>query len=563
MSEVFLIFFIFSMILLFVLVLQFKDRVSMYYALLFVCIMITNFGYMQVARAKDLSAALFANQIVYLGGAFSPYFLLMCLADLCKVTINKIYQVICILYGCVIFAFVSTIGVYPWYYKDVSIASKDGITVLVKDYGSFHILYPLYLLVILAIGLTLIVKAILKKKDVSYLTSIMLLICMFLVVVVYLLRGPLHLPEWSISVSYVGTQLAILFLLTRISLYDVTAISTDSMVQNRSYGFIVFDSNGKYLGGDEMAKKWFPELLDIQIDSVVKEEKTDLLSQMGRWLRDKDEQDIVYFGRGKCILEAKHVILRESHRKTVHCVYLRDDTDRQEYIRLVENYNDTLEKEVNAKEKKIRKIENDIILSMASIVENRDSNTGGHIARTSDVVNIFVYHLLKQKCFKELNPKIAGSIIMAAPLHDFGKIAIPDLILNKPGKFTDEEYEEMKKHSAKGAEMVQQIFKHSEDEVFSKIAINVAHYHHERWDGKGYPEGIKGEEIPFEARVMALADVFDALVSKRVYKEKFSYDKAFSIIEESGGSQFDPDLCKEFLKCRSDFELLYDSYEDD
>ena len=199
---------------------------------------------------------------------------------------------------------------------------------------------------------------------------------------------------------------------------------------------------------------------------------------------------------------------------------------------------------------------------MASIVENRDNNTGGHIARTSDVVRIFVKHLQKKRIIKGMTPEIAKCIIKAAPLHDFGKIAIPDAILNKPGKFEPEEYEIMKMHSAKGASIVERILQNADDPTFKRIAVNIAHYHHEKWNGQGYPEGIREEEIPFEARVMALADVFDALVSKRVYKDSYSYDKAFSIIEESMGTHFDPVLCTVFLECRPQFEALYNSYAD-
>ena len=228
----------------------------------------------------------------------------------------------------------------------------------------------------------------------------------------------------------------------------------------------------------------------------------------------------------------------------------------------MEQYNENLERDVNAKTEKLDQMKDDIIISMASIVENRDNNTGGHIARTSDVVKIFVRHLQSARIYKELTPQIAKCIIKAAPLHDFGKIAIPDVILNKPGKFEPEEYEEMKTHAAKGAVIVERILQNTEDTTFKRIAVNLAHYHHEKWDGSGYPEGRSKNTIPFEARVMALADFFDAPVRKRVYKDSYGYDKAFSIITENCGTHFDPQLCKEFLKCRASFEKLYDSYTD-
>ena len=146
-------------------------------------------------------------------------------------------------------------------------------------------------------------------------------------------------------------------------------------------------------------------------------------------------------------------------------------------------------------------------------------------------------------------------------MHDLGKIAVDDRILRKPGRFTPEEYEEMKKHSEKGAEIVAQILEGVEDDDFVQIAKNTAHYHHEKWNGEGYPCGLSGLDIPPEARIMALADVFDALVSKRCYKEKMDYDNAFRIIEESLGSHFDPELGKMFLHCRVKLEAYYNNIE--
>lgn len=544
------------------LVARYKNKISIYYVLMFECVLITNFGYMQLSDATNVKMAIFANQTVYLGSSFCPFFLLMSIADLCKAKVNKALQIFLIVYSAVIFALISSVGAFSWYYKDVQLARENGVSILIKEYGPLHSLYPIYLFGIIIMSFVIVVNSFFRKKDVSYITSSILLVLMVMIVSVYTIEKAFALKTEFLPLAYVIAQIVILILLRRISLYDVTAISTNSMVESVSYGFITYDSNERYLGSDVAAKLWFPEIKELHIDSKVKSEDTDILKQIGKWIRKEDNREIVYFEKDNLIIEAKHTILKEKRRKAIHCFYLRDDTEQQKYTKLVEQYNENLARDINKKTEKIYKIQDDILISMASIVENRDNNTGGHIARTSDVVKIFVNHLLKKNIINELTPKIAKCIIKAAPLHDFGKIAIPDIILNKPGKFTDEEYEEMKKHSEKGAVIVERILKNSEDTTFKKIAVNVAHYHHEKWDGKGYPEGIQGEEIPFEARVMALADVFDALVSKRVYKERLGYDKAFSIIEESCGTHFDPVLCREFLACRPEIEKLYDSYED-
>ena len=178
------------------------------------------------------------------------------------------------------------------------------------------------------------------------------------------------------------------------------------------------------------------------------------------------------------------------------------------------------------------------------------------------MVRVFVEHLLATGYSSVLTRETAKQIIKAAPLHDLGKVAIPDSILNKPGKFVSDEYDIMKFHAQKGAGIVARILQNSDDLQFKNIAVNVAHYHHEKWNGTGYPCGLSQEEIPLEARIMALADVFDALVSKRVYKERFSYDQAFGMLEKASGRYFEPSLCRAFLQCRPQIEALYNSNPD-
>lgn len=157
----------------------------------------------------------------------------------------------------------------------------------------------------------------------------------------------------------------------------------------------------------------------------------------------------------------------------------------------------------------------------------------------------------------KLSDDFCTDIIKAAPMHDLGKITVDDAVLRKPGRYTPEDYEKMKLHAAEGAKIVHNILEDTDDEEFRRIAENVAHYHHERMDGSGYPDGLKGEEIPLEARIMAIADVYDALVSKRVYKESYSFEKANSIILEGMGSQFDPALKPYYEAARPNLEAYY------
>lgn len=556
--------FVLSFALYAILLMVYKKRISLWYVLMFGCALINNFGYMQMISSDGLRTALFANQVAYLGSCFCPFFLMMCIADLCKVNVTKICQALFMLYGVCIFSMISMIGTFDWYYKDVEFNDANGYGMLIKEYGPLHILFPIYLFLVMGVAIYMVVKSFKRRADVSYKNSVMMLAVLVMSTLVYVLEKMLGVDIELLPIAYIAAEIVILLLLRRISLFDVTAISTDSMVQSTEYGFLMFDEKGRYLGADRAAKIWFPETLNWQIDSVVKvEESSELYEHILEWLgEDECEHEKEYIHSGDKIIEARHDTLREGKKSKLNMIYLRDETQAYEYTKLVEKFNEKLEKDVKAKTEKLRRVQNDIIISMASIVENRDNNTGGHIARTSDVVRIFIEYLQKNCKEHNISEHLAESIIKAAPLHDFGKTAIPDRILNKPGKFEPDEYEIMKEHAAKGAVIVEKILRNVEDKKFKKIAINVAHYHHEKWDGTGYPSGLKAEEIPFEARVMALADVFDALVSKRVYKDSFSYEKAFSIIEESCGTHFDPHLCKDFLKCREKFIQLYDSYED-
>ena len=198
---------------------------------------------------------------------------------------------------------------------------------------------------------------------------------------------------------------------------------------------------------------------------------------------------------------------------------------------------------------KVEKIQRDVITALATVVEERDEDTGGHIVRSGDYVYRLIGKMKKLDKFSNIGDDYFRNVVLAAPLHDIGKIKIPDVVLNKPGKLTDKEYEIIKKHSNYGANIVKKTIYSIENKEYADVAYNIAKYHHERWDGTGYPDRLKGEEIPLEARIMALADVYDALISDRVYKKAYSKEVAIKIIEEGSGTQFDPVLAALFVEC--------------
>ena len=204
---------------------------------------------------------------------------------------------------------------------------------------------------------------------------------------------------------------------------------------------------------------------------------------------------------------------------------------------------------------RVGKLQQNIITTLATVIEERDETTGGHIQRTRDHVGMLLDKMKETGIYTDgLTEEYCDNVRRAAPMHDIGKIKISDQLLNKPGRLTPEEYEIMKKHSAYGADIIKRTMWDT-DEDYLRTAYNLTLYHHERWDGTGYPEGLAGEAIPLEARIMALADVYDALISERPYKKAFSEDEARRIIAEGRGSQFDPYLTDLFLEGLSKTEL--------
>ncbi len=209
------------------------------------------------------------------------------------------------------------------------------------------------------------------------------------------------------------------------------------------------------------------------------------------------------------------------------------------------------------------KMQNVLLMTMADMVESRDSNTGAHVLKTAAYVRIILQGLKRNGYYTEkITDKYMRDVEMSAPLHDVGKISIPEAILNKPGKLTSEEFEIIKTHTTAGKAILENAINSMDGDNDLKEARNMVAYHHERWDGKGYPEGLHGEVIPLSARIMAIADVFDALSSPRVYKEAYAFDESVKIIEGGSGTQFDPKCVEVFMESITEIKKVYKKYQE-
>ena len=221
----------------------------------------------------------------------------------------------------------------------------------------------------------------------------------------------------------------------------------------------------------------------------------------------------------------------------------------------LKDYADNLEIKVRDKTREVVNLQNAVLTAIADLVEFRDKLTGGHVARTELYLKALTDELIREGIYSdEVKSWDMDFFLPSAQLHDVGKIAISDLILNKPAKLTPEEFEIMKTHVLVGVDAIEKIMRNTKEHAFLHHAFLIAGTHHEKWDGTGYPMKLKGTKIPLEGRLMAIADVYDALISVRPYKKAFTHEEACKIIEDSAGTHFDPVLVDVFRKIKGEFE---------
>ncbi len=553
--------FVLSLILTFKCFLQNK-KIDTLFVLWFIASIINCGGLWLLSVSEGLEMAIWANKFLYIGGVYAPLLSLLVLARLCDIKVPRWLSGLLVLYSTTVLGFVMTIGESDIYYQSVELAKDDGYTYLIKTYGPMHILYPIMMVIYAVIMLCFMYVALRKRKYISFRIVTIVSLTSFSILFLYIIE---QLIDMKISILTVGYLIGLVLLIkyfNYVNMYDMSSNVITTMEKMKEYGYLVFDNHYAFINANTVIRNLFPEINEWEVDKTVKPSDSFLYNEVVKYLHeyDKNEEKSKIINVEETFFE---LTIREiNYGKKGKIGYLLEFIDRtieQRYYRTIEEYNTNLENEVNEKTAHILHIKDMMVLGMADMVENRDNNTGGHIKRTSEVVKIFAGKIMECCDEFDLDNKFLLQVAKAAPMHDLGKIAIEDAVLRKPGKYTDEEYAEMKRHTTEGARIVESLLQGVEDEDFVQIAKNVAHYHHEKWNGQGYPKGIAGEDIPIEARIMALADVFDALVSKRCYKDAFSYEKAYEIIEESLGTHFDPALGRIFLTCKKELEQLYEN----
>lgn len=551
-----------AVVLMIVYLFSYHKHFDMHITLLFVLVPVANLGQMLLANANGLEAALVANKVVYIGACYLQLILMLAVFSLCRIKLNRWVRTGFVILSTVTYLSSLTIGESTLFYESVSFSRVGDAIVFDKRYGVMHTAFIVMVLAYFLLSFAAIVYSYFRKNQVPRTTIYLLFLTEVVGMVSFfggrMIPGAVEL----IPLAYDLGLVMYLIIIYRLSLYDITDTAIDSLVQTGATGFASFDFKFDYLGSNQTAKDVFPELNNLTVDRPIAGNEF-MANTVLEWLKafaaDQSQSEFLY-EKGESTYQIDVQYLYGGKRKRGYQLFITDDTKDQRYIKLLNSFNSELQTEVDKKTAHIVEMHDNLIMSMAIMVESRDNSTGGHIRRTSEGVRLLIEEMRRDGT-NEFTDEFCRNIVKAAPMHDLGKIAVDDAILRKPGRFTPGEFEQMKAHAPEGARIVHEILKGTDDDAFRRVAENVAHYHHERWDGSGYPDGLAGEGIPIEARIMAIADVYDALVSKRVYKEAMSFEAADAIIREGMGTQFDPALERYYLAVKPALEAYYAGIE--
>ena len=354
--------------------------------------------------------------------------------------------------------------------------------------------------------------------------------------------------------------------------------SIEPIISNESYGWLlsvyypVYDSAGIcqcYVGVDILMRElsaneniFLAKVVSLFFSFFI------MILAVGAWLADRTIiRPINSMAAATMAFSSNLDGNRESSLQRIRDLNIHTGDEIENlYHAILSNASETVQYivDVNTKNDQSSKMQNGLIMVLADLVESRDKCTGNHIRNTAAYARLILRRMKQNGTFPEtVNDDYILDVFTSAPLHDVGKIQVPDAILNKPGRLTDEEFEKMKTHTTMGGTIIDRAIAMMppESAAYMTETKNVAMYHHERWDGTGYPAGLKGDQIPLSARIMAVADVFDALVSRRSYKPGFPFEKAMGIIREESGTHFDPVVVRAFLECEDEVRRIAEENE--
>lgn len=538
-----------SLISLIIVLINFENRKVNYYIMIAMILQaLSNGGYWAIALSATVEEAILANKICYLGGCFIPIVLLFFACDICHFKMPGWAGKFMYGYSFFVYALVLTSGYNKLYYEETYLTQYGNATVLGHVYGKLHACFYVILCGYFLVEVSILLYCLTKKPAVSR-KNLYALLLIGLASILFFIIGQFINPAIEVMpFLYVIDSWIFLYMHRRGMMYSVEDNIADSVEIQESVGYIMFDKKRNYLGCNGRAIQIFPMLSKCVVDKPMKEDSD--LAVVSGWLDcfASDRQSIYSLH-----LQDKHYecnVVEMWYRKKVsgYMVELREDTDKWKYINLISKHNSELEsfqvqlenkvaeqtEEVRLQQKKLQKLYVQTVTALSEAVDAKDRYTSGHSKRVAEYARMIAARMGKSK-------EEQDEIYRAGLLHDVGKIRIPADIINKSAKLTEEEYNIIKIHPVTGYHILRGISNNN------YIAVG-AKYHHERYDGKGYPNGLAGEKIPEVARILGVADSYDAMASNRSYRDALPQEVVRSEIEKGRGTQFDPEIADIMLQ---------------
>lgn len=541
------------------------ENIDIYYWTLVIMVPIVVLGYWLKTRVTTVEGARLCFCFIYIDSTVLLTAVIFNIMRFMGIAVKSWIKLVAYIVGFVHLFIIWLCFDNDLYYKNMTLIDTGLGTATKMVNGPLKIVHWIYMILVLGIIIALMVIAIVRKGTYSRRTLTLYSLLTGVGILVYIIESILDVDFSNLPALYVTADILIALNYDHAHTHDIACLISEQQKYHGTKGYVAFDLDRNFLSCNSKIYDFVPELKkqivdeNLPPDSELRSIFYSLIDDYRRDIRNVKKFD--HDGR-ICQCEISEFSIRKDGKVQGYLFDIDDVTEEEKVLQVMKDYNTTLNKEVDIKTESIKNIQEKVVLGLANMVENRDNNTGGHVKRTSDLIKIVVNEAKRQGVYS-ISEQYAEDIVRAAPMHDIGKITIENSILCKPGDLTKEEFNIMKTHSVKSGEFVNLILKGVEEKHFVDVAYNVARYHHERWDGRGYPEGLVGEMIPLEARLMAIADVYDALVSQRYYKKAIKYEEAAKIMVEGIGSQFDPNMLSVFLGCRHELEEYYKDIQED
>ena len=495
------------------------------------CLFIT-FGFCVKIMGTELATQLLGQKIIYVGLLHTLYFMLLFVMTFCNVFMKRPIEILLYINNFVMSILAFFIGKHNIFYTSVWMEEYNGVPVMRRTYGPLHTIYYIEIAIYMAVMLYLLVKNMAHANKQAQRSSILLSVALLIPVGGYFIQRGLDFPYDFIPGCFIVVVIIIMELIYVERIYNVTDIARDYIFETMSQAYIVTDGDYRYKGCNNLAKLIFPEL-----NGVSQDESMYSVSPSFRQIINGSTTDINYEGR-----RYEPSIRRINAGNTIAgiVITLEDVTERFEFYALQESLREEMETEIDKqtkyaeqRQKKVEEMSVQLVQTLANAIDAKDKYTNGHSSRVAE-------YCVRVGTAMGMSKEEVDLLRYEGLLHDIGKIGISDNILNKAEGLTDTEFSVLKEHVTIGGDIMH-------DASTLPGAENVIRHHHERYDGKGYPNGLKGDQIPLDARIVTIVDTYDAMSSNRVYRKALSKEVIKTELLKEKGGQFDPKILDIFL----------------